>query len=315
MGRQPLIHWAPRVQPPKVRRLYELEKSGIYDDELLMEVGWGLHARCKDALAVWRAVCEGELPCPQCGEPVRRRSRKSWVGDARPPADAEGFACPACGERLTWRECRDALRKSPKCFDCLAVLTWRYAENLLRCDRCGTEWPWQRYRRSITARTWLPCPCCSERIRRPTRTSEHGGEGESPDGPGRAECPECGALGVHGNGMFCCGRCGHETTWSKYRRRMGRRLERLHCPSCGSRFTWQSWRASYLEQNLFTGGGTEPLREFASEWAKCKTPQRQMILIDGLLHAVHGQGALGPLLIEGDERAVMQLLDELAQPR
>ena len=78
---------------------------------------------------------------------------------------------------------------------------------------------------------------------------------------------------------------------------------------------WQSWRAGYLQQNLFTGGGTEPLREFASAWEVCRTPRRQMMLIDGLLHAVHGQGALAPVLIEGDEHSVMQFLDELAQAK
>ena len=40
-----------------------------------------------------------------------------------------------------------------------------------------------------------------------------------------------------------------------------------------------------------------------------------MIRIDALLHAVHGRGSLGPLLIEGDEESVMSLLDELAQQR
>jgi hypothetical protein len=40
-----------------------------------------------------------------------------------------------------------------------------------------------------------------------------------------------------------------------------------------------------------------------------------MARIDALLHAVHGRGALGPVLIDGDEAAVMALLDELAQQR
>jgi hypothetical protein len=118
---------------------------------------------------------------------------------------------------------------------------------------------------------------------------------------------------MHAGGKLSCRHCGYESSWAAYRKRMGRRVERLQCPACGLGFTWQSWRETHLEQNLLTGGGTEPLRQFATAWEICKTPRRQMILIDGLLHAVHGQGALAPVLIEGDQLSVKRFLDELAR--
>ena len=309
MGKGSLVRWSPRVSPGKVRRLYELEKSGLYDRDLLLDVGWGLHARCRDAFTVRRAVYEGELPCPRCGEPVRRPPRKTWVSGEAVPAGAPLFTCPACAAELTWTGCREALRRLPKCFQCGRTLTWQYADNRLRCGVCRKEWTWQAYRRSVKARVWLPCPSCGKRLRRPD------GNAVSRRAPEEAECPECGALAVHAGGTLSCPHCGFESTWRAYRKRMVRRVGRLRCSACRHRFTWQSWRASYAEQCLLTGGGAEPLREFASAWERCKTPRRQMLLIDALLHAVHGQGALAPVLIEGDERSTKRLLDELAQAR
>jgi hypothetical protein len=36
---------------------------GLYDDDLLMEVGWGLYARALDVALVAKAVA-GIVPCP-----------------------------------------------------------------------------------------------------------------------------------------------------------------------------------------------------------------------------------------------------------
>ena len=53
------MEWARRVKPWRIRRLYRLAKLDIYDDELLLEVGWGLYVRCRDVLTVSRAVAVG----------------------------------------------------------------------------------------------------------------------------------------------------------------------------------------------------------------------------------------------------------------
>jgi hypothetical protein len=302
-------NWSPRVKPARVCRLYKLNALGVYDEALLADVGWALHDRCRDALVVNRAM-RGEVPCPQCGEtvprPRRRRRRQGPPGPNVCP-----LACPECGREVTWQACRDALRAEPRCFDCLQILRWNYEANRLNCRRCGREWTRQGYSRSVGSRVRLPCALCHRRIRQP-----------DPDGAGApagtaaepVECPECGTAARHASGRLSCAACGYDVEWRRYRRRMKRRAERLTCPCCGHEFTWQSWRRRYAGQSLLTGMPA-PLQRFAATWPVCRTPQEQMIAIDRLLHAVHGRGALAPVLIEGSQASVSRLLDELADRR
>ena len=63
--------WAPRVRQLKIRQLYETDAMGIYDRDLIDEVGYGLLARCESFITANRARA-GELPCPECGQTVRR---------------------------------------------------------------------------------------------------------------------------------------------------------------------------------------------------------------------------------------------------
>jgi hypothetical protein len=69
----------------KIRQLYEKDAQGIYDEDLIHEVGYGLLARCESFITANRAR-EGELPCPECGQSVRRE---------------EMLRCP-CGWALPW---------------------------------------------------------------------------------------------------------------------------------------------------------------------------------------------------------------------
>ncbi|KPK62085.1 MAG: hypothetical protein AMK73_06825 [Planctomycetes bacterium SM23_32] len=301
--------WAPPVRPALIRRLYAAGKAGFYDEGLLARVGWGLDARCHDVLAVHRAISEGEVPCPECGEIVHRPKRRARR-QARPGSDPQ-FPCPECRRRLTWVQCRQALRHVPLCFDCTRRLDWHYAENRLTCRACGKEWTWQGYRSSVSRRVWLPCPHCGRRIRRPDRdAAAHAAGGEAE--PEQVECPRCGGAALHEPGRLVCPQCGRQMPWRAYRKRQKRRAERLQCAACGHEFTWESWRRLYRDRNLVTGC-PEPVAEFCRDWPDCATPQRQMMCIDVLLHAVHARGALGPVLIEGDEPSVMKLLDQLAQ--
>ena len=309
MTKRHTIRWADRVKRGRIRRLYALNSKGVYDEELLDQLGWGLHARCRDALVVHRAV-GGEVPCPECAEIVPRPTRLATAPDPSAPGP-EQFDCPHCERALTWRECRDALRNRPLCLDCTRLLTWSYSANDLACDGCGCEWSWQEYLRSIKGRVWLPCAHCSTKVRRPKRKSPRPVPAPASEA---VECPKCEGQALHERGLLTCPHCGYEVKWSKYRGWRKRRVERLECGSCGHEFTWQAWRENYRHDYIMTGN-PGPLKEFMRKWPLCDTPQQKMIRIDLLLHAVHGRGALGPVLIEGSESAVATLLDELAGQR
>ncbi len=83
--------WAPRVPQHLIRRLYESDAQGIYDDDLLDEVGWALRARCESFIAAVWAV-RGRAPCPACGEVVLHHGQPDEV-----------LRC-ACGWQLPWRD-------------------------------------------------------------------------------------------------------------------------------------------------------------------------------------------------------------------
>ena len=51
---------------------------------------------------------------------------------------------------------------------------------------------------------------------------------------------------------------------------------------------------------------------YLEKWPKCKSEMEMVSRIDLLVQAIHGRGALGPIFIEGSDRSVRALLDELA---
>jgi hypothetical protein len=73
------IRWAAKVQPGKVRRLYERDAMGIVDDHLIDEVGLALHARCVSIVL----VNDGMMRCPRCGSvfKVHRTYRERVKGE------------------------------------------------------------------------------------------------------------------------------------------------------------------------------------------------------------------------------------------
>ncbi len=94
------IRWAPKVQPAKVRRLYERDALGIVDDDLIDDVGLALHARCESIVR----VNDGQVQCPRCGTvfKVQRTYRERDKGE--PPDNPERVApCPqpGCGWETT----------------------------------------------------------------------------------------------------------------------------------------------------------------------------------------------------------------------
>jgi hypothetical protein len=86
------IRWAPRVPQDLVRRLYDLDAQGIYDEELLTDVGWRLRARCESFISAVEAF-QGRAPCPKCGAVIAHTSQPEEI-----------LVCPACGWSLAWKD-------------------------------------------------------------------------------------------------------------------------------------------------------------------------------------------------------------------
>ena len=307
------MKWARRVKPGLINHLYNYARLGIYHDELLLEVGWGLYARCKSIATVTDAVNKGEIPCPQCGETVYRPVKRAQYLEkkARAASHVEhSFNCPNCSRELTWSDCKDALIRNPRCFTCQQPLELSYSDDKLRCNYCGREWLRLDYRRSVVRRKWLPCPYCGKKIRRPAETTSRKTVDSASAGSSTPNypCPKCGNLsGVHTRGKFHCLQCGYEQAWKAYRKRS----ERLKCSACGYEFTWNSWRQHYRGENLLIGN-TPAVEQFLSRWPECNTPQKQLTQIDTLLHALHDRGAIAPAFLAASADKIKEFLDRLA---
>lgn len=84
--------WAPRLRQSLIRRLYETDALGIYDDDLLDEVGWGLIARCESFIIAVDAA-HGRVHCPSCGQIVLHHADPE-----------ETLHCAGCGWEMAWRD-------------------------------------------------------------------------------------------------------------------------------------------------------------------------------------------------------------------
>jgi predicted RNA-binding Zn-ribbon protein involved in translation (DUF1610 family) len=89
------IRWEPRVSQQRIRLLYETDARGIYDQELIDEVGFALLARCQTFLEA-EAARRGKAKCHGCGAVI--------IHDA--DASREGrhqlLTCGECGWQVTW---------------------------------------------------------------------------------------------------------------------------------------------------------------------------------------------------------------------
>src|SRR5919199_370147 len=90
------VHWAPRVRPDKIRRLYQLDAQGLLDASLIDEVGYGLYSRCQSILQVADAMA-GRVHCPHCDTIIQRRSSDPQ----------EEQCCPQCGWQTRWETHRE----------------------------------------------------------------------------------------------------------------------------------------------------------------------------------------------------------------
>jgi hypothetical protein len=84
------VRWAPRVNPSKIRRLYETDARGIVDDELIEEVGFALYSRCHSIVLATEAHA-GRVQCPRCGNVVPRQGDRNAF-----------LQCAQCSWRVRW---------------------------------------------------------------------------------------------------------------------------------------------------------------------------------------------------------------------
>jgi predicted RNA-binding Zn-ribbon protein involved in translation (DUF1610 family) len=85
------VRWAPRVNPAKIRRLYETDARGIVDDDLIEEVGFALYSRCLSILTVTEAHA-GRVQCPRCSTIIHREARSAFI------------ECSECGWKVSARD-------------------------------------------------------------------------------------------------------------------------------------------------------------------------------------------------------------------
>jgi len=83
--------WAPRVTQREIQRLYDTDAKGIYDEDIIDEVGYGLLARCESFLEANEATA-GRARCPRCSAVVAHSCRREEI-----------LRCD-CGWELTWGE-------------------------------------------------------------------------------------------------------------------------------------------------------------------------------------------------------------------
>jgi hypothetical protein len=70
--------WAPRLSQAKVRRFYENDARGLYDEALIDEVGYALLARCESFIEANEAV-QGRARCPLCNAVILHPVQKEAV--------------------------------------------------------------------------------------------------------------------------------------------------------------------------------------------------------------------------------------------
>jgi hypothetical protein len=101
------IRWASRVDPLKIRRLYESDAQGMLDGELLGDVGYGIYVRCQALLEV-SAAWRGKVKCWHCGKIIPRRQGRMVEYTGHGPSliggKTEVLLCGRCGRRITWAD-------------------------------------------------------------------------------------------------------------------------------------------------------------------------------------------------------------------
>jgi RNase P subunit RPR2 len=92
------VTWSPRVSKGKLKRLYESTCRGIWDEELIDDVGMTLYLRCRDIVNIHQAQTERKLTCPRC----QRVGTNTVI--TREQNREVPMECHVCGWAMTWPE-------------------------------------------------------------------------------------------------------------------------------------------------------------------------------------------------------------------
>ena len=77
--------WSPKVKKYKIKKLYEQDAKGIYDEDLVNDVGTGLYARVDSMLTVTSSNL-GHPLCIECKTEIPNSYQKGFIS-----------VCPNCG--------------------------------------------------------------------------------------------------------------------------------------------------------------------------------------------------------------------------
>jgi hypothetical protein len=132
-------HWAPRVPPKLIRRLYEDDAAGLLDEQLLDDVGIRLYLRCQSIIAVHDVIHHGQVSCPQCGGTIPRDRERNDVEYL--------LQCTACAWELPWRVYWATFRHNELAYDVFVsdyMTDWEKArtpqDKMLAIDRVIHRW-------------------------------------------------------------------------------------------------------------------------------------------------------------------------------
>jgi hypothetical protein len=91
------VSWSPRLPKAQLRRLYESVAAGLWDEDLIDEVGMVLLMRCRDILKIHRAQQARLVTCPRCERAGTETLIRRTGGRETP------MTCPTCGWTLPWK--------------------------------------------------------------------------------------------------------------------------------------------------------------------------------------------------------------------
>jgi len=91
--------WAKKVPPDKIKRLYEQDANGIYDDELVDDVGISLYARVDSMLMVTSSNL-GKAICIICRTEIPHNYQRTFI-----------LECSKCGWTMPFGEFNDSYKK------------------------------------------------------------------------------------------------------------------------------------------------------------------------------------------------------------
>ena len=95
------IYWSPKVRRELIYRLYKSNESGVFDEELIDDVGFRLYERCESILM----VTNRQVYCPICH--TKFQLKTTWK-DKR-----THFPCPAdgCPWEVEWEQYHQSFTK------------------------------------------------------------------------------------------------------------------------------------------------------------------------------------------------------------